>query len=127
MHCELINPLLCCVACGAGMVCEASTLAINMTSVPSYIKKGKAFGLRGTITSNYKITDVDSYIINTVGGKRIQSQSDNCYANSLNVRYLNANKLSFGKLNAGSYILKIVAKDTSGKTITYNCSFVVHN
>ncbi len=104
----------------------ASKPKISMTTVPSSIKKGKSFGLRGTITSasNAKITSVKSYIINSKG-KTVQSASDTVSTKSFSVKSGNINqKLYFGNLGKGKYTLKITATNAVGTT-TYKKEFTV--
>ena len=103
----------------------ASTLKIDLTTYPTEINYGKSFGLRGTISSNYKITSVKGYIINS-SGTTVQTQSDAPNATSANIRYLNVNQnLKFAKLSKGTYTLKIVATDASGKSVTITKTFKV--
>ena len=95
---------------------EPSTLDITLTQSPSTINQGSMFGLRGTVTSNYKITSVNGYIINS-SGSTVQSTTDTPNAKSMDIRYANVNQnLLFDKLSAGEYTLKIVATDVSGKS-----------
>lgn len=98
---------------------------INMTRVPSSIKKGNSFTIDGTISSGNKITKVTGSIINS-SGKSVQYISYN--PNSTSVRVKNSkldNNLRFGSLAKGTYTLKIVAKDSSGKSDTYSHKFSV--
>ncbi len=103
---------------------KASTLNINMTSVPSSINKGSSFNLVGTVSSNYKITSVKGYIMK--GSTTVQSAS--CVPNSTSLAIkssvINSN-LKFGSLAKGTYTLKIVATDSSNKSYTYTKSFTV--
>ncbi|MBR5799236.1 MAG: hypothetical protein IKY23_04150 [Lachnospiraceae bacterium] len=104
----------------------ASKPKISITTAPSSIKKGKSFGLRGTITSadNAKITSVKSYIVNSKG-KTVQSASDTISTKSFSVKSGNINqKLYFGKLGKGKYTLKITATNAVGTT-TYKKEFTV--
>ncbi|MBE6966235.1 MAG: hypothetical protein E7441_09420 [Ruminococcaceae bacterium] len=99
-----------------GTTSEPSTLDIDLTQSPSTINQGSMFGLRGTVTSNYKITSVNGYIINS-SGSTVQSTTDTPNAKSMDIRYANVNqKLLFDKLSPGEYTLKIVATDASGKS-----------
>jgi len=99
---------------------------VSITTAPSTIKKGKSFGLRGTIKadSNAKITAVKSYIVDSKG-KTVQSASDKANTTSFNVKNGNINqKLYFGKLAKGTYTLKIEATNMAGTT-TYTKKFTV--
>lgn len=103
----------------------ASTLTINLTQAPTSVSYGKCFGLRGTVTSNYSITSVNGYIIDS-NGKTVQSTADNPNAKSLDIRYANLNNnLLFNKLPRGTYRLRIVATDTSGTSRAITRSFNV--
>ena len=100
-----------------------STLNINMTSSPSSLKKGKCFGLRGTISSNYTITGVKGEILNSSGAV-VDSTWDSPNSTSFNVRYGNINNyLEFNWLARGNYTLRITAYDASGRTVTWTRSF----
>ncbi len=103
----------------------ASTLSINMTSYPSNINQGSGFGLRGSVDSNYNITSVKGYVINS-SGNTVLSSSDYPNSTSLNVRYANLNNdLVFNNLSAGAYTMKIIASD-SKTTKEWSCNFTVN-
>ena len=103
-----------------------------MTSVPKELYRGQNFGLRGTITSNYAITEVKGQIL-AVGDECIlQETIDHPYTKSFNVRYGNINNyLEFNRLwpapynSFKRYILRIIATDASGQTITKDYPFIV--
>ena len=103
----------------------ASTLKISMTSAPSSIKKGSSYNLKGTISSNYKITSATGSILNS-SGSAVQTVkvTPNATSHSVNTSKIN-NNLKFGSLAKGSYTLRIVAVDASGKSVTYNKAFTV--
>lgn len=102
-----------------------SSLKVNLTSYPTSLAKGKSYGLRGSVTSNYNITSVKGYIINSKG-TTVQSSSDTPNAKSMDIRYSNVNnRLIFNKLAKGTYTLKVVAKDSSGKSHTWSKKFTV--
>lgn len=102
---------------------NASTLNINMTSSPSSIRKGKCFGLRGTISSNYKLTGVQGEILNSKGVV-VDSTWETPSGKSLNVKTSALNNyLEFNWLAKGSYTLRITAYDASGKVVTWSRSF----
>ena len=103
----------------------ASNLNVTLTSYPTSITKGSSYGLRGSVTSNYKITSVKGYIINS-SGKTVQSTSETPNSKSMDIRYSKINNnLVFGNLSAGNYTLKVVAKDAYGKEKTWSTSFTV--
>lgn len=89
----------------------ASSLSINMTSYPSSINQGSGFGLRGSIDSNYNITKVSGYVLDS-SGNVVLSSTDYPNSASMNVRYANLNNdLVFNRLGSGNYTLKVVASD----------------
>lgn len=102
----------------------ASTLKINLTKYPVQHTQGNNFGLRGTISSNYKIKKIYGYI--KQNGNIIQSTEDSPNAKSVDVRdkKLN-NNLVFEKLGAGNYTLEVCAVDASGNSITVTKNFTV--
>lgn len=88
-----------------------SSLSINMTSYPSSINQGSGFGLRGSIDSNYNITKVSGYVLDS-SGNVVLSSTDYPNSTSMNVRYANLNNdLVFNRLGSGNYTLKVVASD----------------
>ena len=108
------------------------SLKINMTSVPKVLCQGQNFGLRGTINSNYAITEVKGQIILRGCGCIIQETIDRPYTKSFNVRYGNINNyLEFNRLwprsynTSERYILRIIATDASGQTISVDYYFSV--
>ena len=103
-----------------------SNLSINLTSYPSSINQGSAYGLRGSVTSNYNITKVLGYIINS-SGNTVMTSEDYPNSTSMDIRYAHLNNdLIFNNLSAGSYTMKVVATDTSGKTKEWSTSFTVN-
>ena len=102
-----------------------STLGINLTQYPTNITKGKAFNLTGNVTSNYNITSVKGYIINS-SGSIVQSTTDKPNAKSMNIQPASLNQnLIFNNLSEGTYTLKVEAKDSSGRSNTWSKSFTV--
>lgn len=103
-----------------------SNLSINLTSYPSSINQGSAYGLRGSVTSNYNITKVLGYIINS-SGNTVMTSEDYPNSTSMDIRYAHLNNdLIFNNLSSGSYTMKVVATDTSGKTKEWSTSFTVN-
>ncbi len=103
----------------------SSTLSINVTQYPTSITKGSSFGLRGDISSNYNISSIKGYVINS-SGSTVMSTSDYPDKKSVNIRYINLNEdMYFGDLSSGKYTLQVVVKDDSGKKITWERSFEV--
>lgn len=105
---------------------RTSDLSVNITSSPTSIKYGNYFGLRGTIKSDEKIISVEGTVLNS-SGKAVLSSIDKPNAKSMDVRTANLNnQITFNKLTRGDYILKIVATDASGNTVTWSKSFKVY-
>ncbi|MBR3772345.1 MAG: Ig-like domain repeat protein [Clostridium sp.] len=90
----------------------ASTLSISGYDSLSTLKQGQPFIVKGTITSNYKITKVTGYIA-TSGGTVKYTKTVTPNATSYNVSGLDSAML-FDKLAIGSYVFKIDATDSSG-------------
>ena len=104
-----------------------SNLSINLTSYPSSINQGSAYGLRGSVTSNYNITKVLGYIINS-SGNTVMTSEDYPNSTSMDIRYAHLNNdLIFNNLSAGSYTMKVIAYDTSGKTKEWSTNFTVNS
>ena len=102
-----------------------SNLKINLTSYPTSIKKGSSYGLRGTVSSNVKVTKVQGYVINS-SGKTVLTSTDTPNSTSLNIQKANLNnKLTFNKLAVGTYTMKVVATDASGNSVTWSKTFKV--
>lgn len=103
-----------------------STLKIDLTRYPSSIKKGSYYGLRGTVSSNYKLVKVEGHILNSSGKDAIPASVDKPTGTSLNIQTANLNnKLTFNKLAVGTYTMKVVATDASGNSVTWSKTFKV--
>ena len=101
-----------------------STLKINLTRYPVQHTQGNNFGLRGTISSNYKIKKIYGYI--KQNGNIIQSTEDTPNVKSVNVKEQRLNNnLVFETLGAGNYILEVQTVDASGNGITVTKNFSV--
>lgn len=103
---------------------EASTLKITFNSTSDTFKvTNRVYNFTGSVTSNYKITSIKGYIDNsaayasiapnttsyTIGGK-----SDDIYM-----------KCDVEHYDVGVHTLKIVAKDESGKEVTFTRQFTI--
>lgn len=96
-----------------------------MTSYPTSITQGDSYGLRGSVNSNYNITAVYGYILNS-SGETVMSTTDTPNSTSMNVRTANLNdKLIFNALAGGTYTLKVVANDSSGESREWSTVFTV--
>lgn len=104
----------------------ASSLKINMTSYPGSLRKGSSYGLRGTVSSNYTIQSVSGSVMDS-SGRTVLSSYDAPNKKTLDVKSSNLNrKLTFNTLAAGTYTMKVDAKDSSGKTTSWSTSFQVY-
>lgn len=103
----------------------AGTLSINVTSKPvGTLPKGQPFFFRGSITSDYKITEATVSITNTAG---TVIQTKTVYPNKTSVDILadGLDSLKFGSLASGSYILNLSARDSSGTTAFWSQPFSI--
>ncbi len=102
-----------------------STLSINLEKYPVSLNAGSSFGLRGSVNSNYDISVVRGYVINS-NGQTVLSSKDTPYSSSLNIKSARLNNdLIFNNLSAGNYTLKVVATDSSGRTVEVSKGFRV--
>lgn len=103
-----------------------NSLSINMTRVPETHSFGSNFGLRGTVSSNYPITEVKGMVLHASCGCTVMETLDQPNTKSFNVRYGNINNyLEFNRLGHGFYILRVIATDSSGQTISCDYHFRV--
>ena len=92
-----------------------STLKIESYTYPTSISEGKSFSIKGSISSNKKIEKVTVEVVDS-DGQAVLSASAKPDAKSFQLKELDP-KIKFGKLTAGTYTYKVVAKDTV-KTLT---------
>lgn len=115
-------------AAGYSETPAASTLQITGQTPPGNgnINAGAYWTCNGTIKSNYSINEVSGYIFASDNSTVLYSKTINPNASSYSLANGAIDKaLLFNKLSAGTYYYKITAKDTSGKTISYNVKFTV--
>ena len=106
----------------------SSTLSISVTSSPTLLKVGQGYGMRGSVTSNYKITEVRGIVYNRNTGREVMSSMDYPNSTSMNIQYSNVNNaLIFNDLPRGDYRLEIHAKDKSGNTYHWSSDFIVRH
>ena len=89
---------------------------------PGTITQGSSYSFSGNITSNYKITSVRVGVYkDSNGSNSVQQATATPNATSFNISKLDTS-IRFGKLSAGSYYFRVVAKDASGtsKTLVNN-------
>lgn len=109
----------------AKVVKAESTLSINLEKYPVTITSGNGFGLRGSVSSNYSISVVKGYVIDSNGNTKLSSK-DTPYSTYMDIQPAKLNNdLIFNNLSAGNYTLKVVATDSSGKTVEVSKNFSV--
>lgn len=104
-----------------------SSLKITDLSNPSTITQGNAFSIKGTVSSNYKLSSVTGQILKSDGKTVVYGKTVNPNAKSYSL-YNSAidTALLFNKLSCGTYCYKVTAKDISGKSLVLvNSSFTV--
>lgn len=101
----------------------ASTLSLkNAYMPPAKLAAKSAFTISGTVTSNYDISAVTVSVINNASGKTMFSATAKPNAKSYSLFNLDS-KMSFSKLSAGSYTIKVTATDSKGTKTLVNQSF----
>ena len=104
---------------------ESSTLTIDFTRLPVTITENY-FGLRGSIYSNYTITDVYGYVKDQNGYVRLSSH-DVVNSKYMDIQHSNLNNaLEFGKLENGTYTIETIARDSSGAETNLSHIFSVN-
>ena len=107
-----------------------STLKINATAYPKgTLTVGSYYSLQGTVTSNYKITSIKAEILTSSGVSTgiTKTVKPNVTSYSLYNSDIDA-AMTFNTLSAGTYKLKFIATDDSGKTETWQSgNFTVEN
>lgn len=101
-------------------------LSINLTSYPTKLTAGSGYGLRGAITSIYKIDKISAKILN--GSKVMASTEGRTNSYSINIKdSIINNNIKFGSLPVSTtpYTLVITAHDTNGNTMTISKNFTV--
>lgn len=92
----------------------ASTLKVSGYATLSTLLPGQAFVVKGTVTSNYKITEVKAYIQTSDGtekySKTVQPDAKKYALSDVN------EDMHFELLTVGSYVFQIDATDSSGKS-----------
>ena len=103
-----------------------STLSINLEKYPVSLNVGSSYGLRGSVTSNYKISVVKGYVKNS-SGKTVLSSTDKPNSTYMDIKTANLNNdLVFNNLSIGSYTMIVEATDTSGRVATAKKDFSVN-
>lgn len=82
---------------------------------PGTLEAGSSFSLKGTVNSSYgTITSIKGTVVNRTTGKTALTATVYPNSRTVNLQKTLNTKLSFGKLAAGSYRLKIEATAKSG-------------
>lgn len=99
---------------------------VNITSYPKTINRGDTYGLRGTINANGGLTEIRGYILDSKGKTTIQSSTlQTTTSSAFDIKSSNVNnQLCFDKLDAGTYKLRITAKNSKG-TAKFEKTFTV--
>ena len=100
-----------------------STLSISGHNVPGTLNQGQAFSIRGTVKSNYRITNVTVGIYNA-NGSAISTRSVNPNSTSFNVATVDA-YIVFNKAQAGTNYYKITATDQQTTKTLVNQAYTV--
>lgn len=104
---------------------DNSTLSINLEKYPVTLNIGSAYGLRGSITSNYNISVVRGYVTD-YSGTTVLSSIDKPNSTYMDIKPSRLNwDLVFNNLSAGKYTMKVVAVDNSGRTVEATKNFTV--
>ncbi len=108
-----------------GLPVPQSKITITCNHPPRYLIKGQTFSICGNIVSKYTIKSVSVSILDSAG--KVANSSTYSGSSSSNVFYIsNADSsMNFSKLAVGDYTYKIVAKDSSGDSVTYSFKFSV--
>ena len=100
-----------------------STLKIESYNYPTSLSKGSPYSIKGSISSNKRITKVTIQVLDS-GGQAVLSATARPDAKSFQVRELDP-KIRFGTLARGTYTYKITAKDTVKTRVLVKKSFTV--
>lgn len=101
-----------------------STLAIKSYNVPTKVKKGSPFYMKGIITSNKTITMGTCQILNSKG-KVVLSAGTSNNSKKYDIYKKLDPKIKFGKLAKGTYTYKIIARDSSQTKTLISRKFTV--
>ena len=104
----------------------ASQMSISGQTQPTgTLKLGSYFDLRGVISSTFPISQVTAGVYYTNGSATAQVKTVNPNTTSYNLVNIDS-YIKFNLLSAGSYVYKVVATDTNGKSFTLvNSSFSI--
>ncbi|MGN0517771.1 MAG: CHAP domain-containing protein, partial [Acutalibacteraceae bacterium] len=100
-----------------------STLKATNCNYPTTLEEGKSYSIKGTITSNYKITSVTVGIYNA-SGAGVSTKTVNPNATSYSIASIDA-YIKFGAAKAGTNYYKITASDTKKSATLLNQKYTV--
>lgn len=107
----------------------APILSISSQTLPTTLKQGSNFGLRGTVKTDCGVITSVYGEITDLSGNVVQSGQHNPNKTTDDLRYSINNDLSFGQLSAGSYVyrVRVTAKNGSKETTQtlIDCQFQV--
>lgn len=101
----------------------ASTLSLSGANTPGTLGVGKSFSIKGTVSSNYTITNVTVGIYNS-NGAAVSTKSVNPAAKSYSIANLDR-YIVFGKASAGKNYYRISATDAMGTKQLLNHAYTV--
>ncbi len=101
----------------------ASTLSLSGYNYPTNLGLGKSYSIKGTISSNYKITSVTVGIYNANGGA-VSAKTVSPNAKSYSLSKIDA-YIKFGAAKSGTNYYKISATDTKKTATLLNKAYKV--
>ncbi len=105
----------------------SKSISISGVKVPKNLPKGYSYGIKGKVTSNYKISKVTGSIGKKNGGTvYIKTVSPNATSYNLSGSAIDT-ALKFNNLQPGEYIYIITATDSKGATTTAQYTFKVRS
>ena len=100
-----------------------STLKLTGANTPGTLSVGQSFSIKGTVSSNYTITNVTVGIYNA-NGAAVSTKSVNPAAKSYSIANLDR-YIVFGKAGSGTNYYRITATDAKGTKQLLNHSYTV--
>ena len=106
------------------VISESSTLRISGQAYPGTMNQGSGFTIRGTISSNYKITKVRCGIYNS-SGAAVSEKTVYPNSYSYNVNSIDS-YIHFSYAKPGTNYYRVWATDAKGTKLLQNSSFTVN-
>ena len=115
----IVLVMIACLLMSAVSVYGASTnVWVTGQTIPTTIKQGSGFTIKGTVRCNKRIRRVEIGITTAGGGKWLQ-RHDRKKLNCKTYSIKNADKkIRFGKLSPGTYIYRVYVHTSDGKVFT---------